>query len=162
MEPIIDADTKRDCDELIRQLSKIRRSSRLSQAAVADLCKTSRATISCVERGEAVPELVTMIKMAKALNYRLELVPIRDADDNGDPVAAYDLIGSLTKRRVALHMSQAELAARCDVSRSLIAGIETRAIVPKLTTVLKIAEALGGAVTFADGQEAENATECKV
>ena len=148
MEPIVDVNTKKDCDELIRQLSKIRRVSRLSQAAVAELCATSQTSISRIERGEAVPELVTMIKLAKALDYRLELVPIRDADDTGNPVAAYDLIGSLTKRRVALHMSQAELAGRCEVSRSLIAGIETRAIPPKLATVLKMAEALGGTVAF--------------
>lgn len=148
MEPIVDVNTKKDCDELIRQLSKIRRVSGLTQTAVADLCKTPRATISRIERGDGVPELVTLLKMAKALNYRLELIPISDADDNGDPVAAYDLIGSLTKRRVALHMSQAELAGKCEVSRSMIAGIETRAIVPQLTTVLKMAEALGGTVAF--------------
>lgn len=75
-----DADIKKDCDELIRQFSRVRAASGVTQYAVADLCGMLQPSISRIECGDTVPGLMTMLKMADAVGYRLVLVPAHDAD----------------------------------------------------------------------------------
>ena len=64
-----------------------------------------------------------------------------------------DIVDRLAHKRIALNMSQAELARRCAVSQPTISLIESKAAIPKLTTILEMATVLGVNVTFADEQE---------
>lgn len=53
---------------------------------------------------------------------------------------------SIAQHRIARGWSQAELAGRCDVSRTEISGIETGRLVPSVTVALRLSAALGESV----------------
>ncbi len=57
------------------------------------------------------------------------------------------LIEKLVKTREALGLSQRELAEKCGIKQPAIARIETFKVIPKLNTVIKIAEAIGVKIT---------------
>jgi len=53
------------------------------------------------------------------------------------------IAGQVTERRLALGLSQAELARRCGTTQSAIARLENGGRPPRIDTLLKLADALG-------------------
>src|SRR5262249_18515731 len=66
---------------------------------------------------------------------------------------------SIAQHRIARGWSQAELASRCDVSRTEISGIETGRLVPSVTVGLRLAAALGESVDTLFGDRGASTAE---
>jgi transcriptional regulator with XRE-family HTH domain len=57
--------------------------------------------------------------------------------------AEASIISALINRRVALGLSQRDLAALCNIPQSSVARIESNRITPRLDTILKLLKELG-------------------
>lgn len=68
-------------------------------------------------------------------------------------VAAY-LVETIVERRRQLRLTQAELGARVNMSQSQIARVENSSTVPRLDTIIAIADALGLEITLAEKEQA--------
>lgn len=68
-------------------------------------------------------------------------------------VIAY-LVEVIVARRKQLNITQAELGAKVKMSQSQIARVENCSTVPRLDTVIAIADALGLEITLAEKEQA--------
>lgn len=68
-------------------------------------------------------------------------------------LAAY-LIEQIIERRKQLNMTQSELGEKVKMSQSQIARVENHATVPRLNTLIALANALGLEVTLSEKEQA--------
>lgn len=62
--------------EVIQKLIMIRKEKGLTQTELAEMCGLKQAMIARLESGKSIPTITTLIKIAAALDYTLDLKPI--------------------------------------------------------------------------------------
>ena len=77
---------------------------------------------------------------------------VRETDSVGKTLldeaeAEAEIITAIIKRRNALGLTQRELASLCDIPQSSVARIESSKTTPKLSTIIKICNQLGLALS---------------
>jgi transcriptional regulator with XRE-family HTH domain len=75
-----------ETQEIVHRLLIARRRSQLSQQDLADLTNRSQPSISMIEKGIVTPRVSTVVAMAQALGFELELVRKDEevSDDDGE------------------------------------------------------------------------------
>ncbi len=114
-------------DELGRELRELRQRGRLSQEALAQRAGLSRNFVAQIERGESIPTIVTLSRLADALGVGIaeilgEETAAADSDAVGVPVVA-DAIAAGPPMFLADHIESTEALPRT-LLRSL--GIDAR------------------------------------
>ena len=68
--------------EFIKSLVDTRKSNHLTQQEVADNINIFREAIARIETNKVSPQLNTLIKILYSMGYKLEIVPIKEINDN--------------------------------------------------------------------------------
>lgn len=66
------------CIAIIDRLIELRKAKGLTQKDLAKAANLTQPAIARLERKGTIPQLDTLLKVANALDYELELVPIRE------------------------------------------------------------------------------------
>jgi len=64
--------------DLIALFKKVRKSEKMTQQQVADLCKASMFTVSKMECGKGIPRIDTFCDMCNAMGYMVVICPLPD------------------------------------------------------------------------------------
>lgn len=64
------------CIAIIDELIELRKATGLTQRELAKAANLAQPAIARLESKAAIPQLDTLLKVAAALNYELELVPV--------------------------------------------------------------------------------------
>ena len=86
------------------------------------------------------------MKNVISLDQMLQNIKARSEDSRLTIEAAektIKIINKLTESREALGLTQRDLAKKCGIQQPALARIETCKVIPKLNTIIKIAEAVG-------------------
>lgn len=86
------------------------------------------------------------MKNAISLDQMLQNIKARSEDSRLTIEAAektIKIINKIVESREALGLTQRDLAKKCGIQQPALARIETCKVIPKLNTIIKIAEAVG-------------------
>jgi transcriptional regulator with XRE-family HTH domain len=128
------------------RLSRARKDAKLSFSSLAAAANiTSAKTTSTLERGDNIPRVDTVEKLARAL--RISPAFLAFGIDGPKATDATELCTSLGQRlrglRLARGFSLREVERRADVAGDLVRRTEQGLTLPTLGTVEKLAKALG-------------------
>lgn len=128
------------------RLRRARRAAKLSYASLSrEAGLGTSATAYALERGENIPRLDTVEKLARALNISPCFLAfgVEPSCEPAHGMLCAGLPQRLRSAREALSLSMREIGRRSDTSATLVSSAESGATMPNLAKLEALAKALG-------------------
>lgn len=104
------------------------------------------------------------MEITNSIDTLFENIAKDDPNNRTVPIAMQisELIDSLTEARINQDITQRELAVKCGIKQSAIARMEKMQVLPRIDTIIKIADALGVKIVVHNSKKTEKSNIIRI